>query len=93
MEGQVLALQEAQAMGVPVIGTYHDGIPEGINEKVTGRLVPERDVTALTEAINFFYDTPSAVGEYSRSARDYIEAHFNNESLIQEQINIYRSLL
>jgi colanic acid/amylovoran biosynthesis glycosyltransferase len=93
MEGQVLTLQEAQAIGVPVIGTYHDGIPEGVNEKVTGRLVPERDVGSLEDAIVYFLENPSTVREYSRATREYVSDNFDNEELTRELEEIYRDLL
>ena len=38
---------EAQAMGVPVVSFRHGGIPETMQEGVTGLLAPERDVDAL----------------------------------------------
>ncbi len=38
---------EAQAMGVPVVSFRHGGIPETMQEGVTGLLGPERDVDQL----------------------------------------------
>jgi colanic acid/amylovoran biosynthesis glycosyltransferase len=46
-ESGVIVLKEASASGLAVIGTYHGGIPEIIEDGKTGYLVPERDVTAL----------------------------------------------
>jgi colanic acid/amylovoran biosynthesis glycosyltransferase len=40
---------EAQAMGVPVVGFRHGGIPETMREGVTGLLAEERDVKGLAE--------------------------------------------
>lgn len=51
MEGQGLVLQEAQSMGIPVISTIHNGIPDGVLDGETGLLVPERDSDALAAAI------------------------------------------
>ena len=47
MEGQGLVLQEAQAMGLPVLSTLHNGIPDGVLDGKSGFLVPEKDVDAL----------------------------------------------
>jgi glycosyltransferase involved in cell wall biosynthesis len=38
---------EAQAMGVPVVSFQHGGIPETMQDGVTGLLAPERDVPML----------------------------------------------
>jgi colanic acid/amylovoran biosynthesis glycosyltransferase len=43
---------EAQAMGVPVVSFRHGGIPETMQDGITGLLAPERDVEAL--AANIF---------------------------------------
>ena len=50
-EGIPGALVEAMAAGLPVISTYHAGIPEVVTDGVTGLLVPEQDVGALARAI------------------------------------------
>ncbi len=47
MEGIPVAIMEAMASGVPVVSTAHSGIPELIEDDVTGYLVPEGDVHAL----------------------------------------------
>jgi glycosyltransferase involved in cell wall biosynthesis len=40
---------EAQAMGVPVVSFHHGGIPETMQDGITGLLAPERDVPLLAE--------------------------------------------
>ncbi len=50
-EGLGMAMLEAAASGVPVIGSRVGGIPEGINDGQTGFLVPERDPAALAERL------------------------------------------
>jgi len=49
-EGQGLVLQEAQAVGLPVVATIHGALPEGVLPGRAGFLVPERDVDALRAA-------------------------------------------
>jgi glycosyltransferase involved in cell wall biosynthesis len=50
-EGLGIVNLEAQACGVPVVGTNHGGIPESVEDQVTGLLSPERDPDALAENI------------------------------------------
>jgi colanic acid/amylovoran biosynthesis glycosyltransferase len=50
-EGLPASIQEAMAHGLAVISTRHAGIPEAVEEGVTGWLVDERDVEKMTIAI------------------------------------------
>lgn len=49
---------EAGSMGVPVIGTRVDGVPEMMREGVNGLLVPLDDIPALTDAIRLLVEDP-----------------------------------
>jgi colanic acid/amylovoran biosynthesis glycosyltransferase len=50
-EGIPNSMLEAMATGLPVFATEHGGIPEAIDNGVSGVLVPERDDTALARAL------------------------------------------
>lgn len=50
-EGLPMVIMEAMAAGRPVIATYVAGIPELVQEGVTGWLVPAGDDAALAEAV------------------------------------------
>jgi glycosyltransferase involved in cell wall biosynthesis len=50
-EGIPNAIMEAMAMELPVISTYHAGIPELVEDGVNGLLVQEKDVEAYAEAM------------------------------------------
>ncbi len=50
-EGLGIVNLEAQATGIPVVGTRHGGIPEAVEDGVTGLLAPERDPDALADHI------------------------------------------
>lgn len=50
-EGLPVSLMEAMALGVPVVSTYIAGIPELIENGVSGTLVPAGDATALAFAL------------------------------------------
>lgn len=49
---------EAGAMGVPVVGTRVDGVPEMMREGENGFLVPLDDITALTAALRRLVEDP-----------------------------------
>jgi len=72
-EGQGLVLQEAQAIGLPVVSTLHNGIPEGVLNGQTGFLVPERDVDALTERLIYLIEHPELWPQMGMAGRKFVE--------------------
>ena len=50
-ESGVIVVKEASALGIPVVGTNHGGIPEIIDDGSTGLLVGERDPQALAASV------------------------------------------
>lgn len=68
-EGIPNTLKEAMARGIPVIGTYHAGIPEIVIPFVTGLLVPERDPKSLMESILYYRQFPEQQEIVRKNAR------------------------
>src|SRR5262249_42879995 len=92
-EGQGLALQEAQACGLPVIATIHGGLPEGLADGESGFLVPERDVGALAERINYLVTHPERWVSLGGKGREFVGKHFDIHKLNHNLIAIYESLI
>jgi len=92
-EGQGVVLQEAQAMGLPVLATLHNGIPEGVVDGKSGFLVPERDVDALANKLEYFIEHPEQWPEMGQFGRKFIENNYDIKRLNQRLIDIYQSLL
>jgi len=91
-EGQALVLQEAQAVGLPVISTLHNGIPEGVLDGKSGFLVPEKDVEAMTEKIIFLVNNPQSWSEMGKAGREFVEKHYDIEMLNTRLLNFYSEL-
>jgi glycosyltransferase involved in cell wall biosynthesis len=53
-----MAVLEAAAQGVPVVASAVGGIPELVEDGVTGLLVPPGDVDALTGALTRLVERP-----------------------------------
>lgn len=51
-EGIPVVLMEAMASGVPVVASRISGIPELVEDGISGLLAPPKDVAALTEALH-----------------------------------------
>ncbi len=92
-EGQGLVLQEAQAMGLPVIATRHNGIPEGVLDGVSAFLVPERDVDALAERLDYLIQHPELWPEMGRAGRRFVEENYDARKLNQRLVEIYQGLV
>ncbi len=80
-EDTTTVLLEAQAMGLPVISTYHAGIPEVVINEKTGLLVPERDEKGLVEAINYYISNPELWNEIGKAGRKLMEDKFDIRKL------------
>jgi colanic acid/amylovoran biosynthesis glycosyltransferase len=93
MEGQGLVLQEAQAVGLPVLSTLHNGIPEGVIDGKSGFLVPERDVDALTERLQYLIEHPELWPEMGRCGRKFVEVKYDIKMLNSKLVRIYDALL
>lgn len=92
-EGIPNVLKEAMAMGLPVIGTLHSGIPELIEDGVSGFLVPERDADALAEKLSYLIDRPEIWPEMGRAGRAQVEENYDIHKLNDRLVEIYQQLL
>ncbi len=76
-EGLPIVVCEAQAMGLPVVGTRHAGIPEIVQNGKNGFLVPERAVQPLAQAISLLLDHPALRRQMKIAARANACLNFN----------------
>jgi colanic acid/amylovoran biosynthesis glycosyltransferase len=84
VEGLGMVLLEAAAAGVPVVGSRIGGIPEGIVDRQTGFLVPEKDPAALARRMADLLDDPAMRRGMGARARALVEERFD----IGRQTNI-----
>jgi colanic acid/amylovoran biosynthesis glycosyltransferase len=92
-EGIPVVLMEAMAMGLPVLSTCHSGIPELVQDEVTGFLVPERDVKALTERLANLLEHPEQRLELGMAGRRRVEKDYSIAHLNDQLISSYEQLL
>jgi len=90
MEGIPTVLMEAMATGLPVVSTYHSGIPELIKHGENGYLVEERNINQYTNQLKSLLIEKA---EINLSARITIEQKFNISMQNKHLINIYKKAL
>lgn len=81
-ESGLLSVKEASASSVVPIGSYHGGIPEIIDDGVTGFLVPERDVGALADRLTRLFD-PEVRARLGRAARAKMIREYDNGARVR----------
>ena len=72
-EGIPRALKEAMSCGLPVIATLHNGIPEVVDEGISGFLVPEYDVVSLENRLRYLILNPHVWNKMGKAGRKKIK--------------------
>lgn len=76
-EGLPTTVLEAASMGLPVVATYHSGIPEAVVPGETGLLCAEGDRAALADNIRRLLADDSTRVRLGSQARRHVAAHFD----------------
>jgi colanic acid/amylovoran biosynthesis glycosyltransferase len=88
-EGLPNVVVEAAASGLPVVGTTHSGIPEAVEDGVTGFLVPERDAGVLAARLADLLASKPLRSEMGAAARQLAERKFDRRTLTMRLESIY----
>jgi colanic acid/amylovoran biosynthesis glycosyltransferase len=89
MEGQGLVLQEAQASGLPVISTLHNGIPDGILRDKSGFLVPEKDSHLLAEKIILLLQNDELRRQMGKAGVQFVQERYDMPVIIEKYNKCY----
>lgn len=92
-EGIPVAIMEAMAMGLLIISTQHSGIPELVQDGVSGFLVPERDVDSLADRIKYLIEHQEIWPQMSHAARLVVEEQYNIDKLNNRLVEIYQKVI
>lgn len=93
LEGLGTAILDAMALGKPVVATRAGGIPEAVEDGVTGILVPPCDPQALAEALSYLLQHPEQGERFGAAGRQRVEQHFTVEQMACRTLQVYKRTL
>ena len=86
-------LKEAMAVGRPVIATKHGGIPELVEDGVTGLLAQEADTEDLKRCLQWLITHQSEWDRMIQAARRRIETTYDSTVVLPQLIEHYRTAI
>ncbi len=92
-EGVPVVLMEALASAVPVITSRIAGIPELVEDKVNGLLVPPGDAASLARAIQTLANDPEARTAFGKAGRSKVHQHYSVNLETQWLAQLFNSYL
>lgn len=93
VEAFPIAILEAAAAGLPVVSTAVGGVPEAVEDGVTGLLVPPADPAALTRAIGSLVDCPERCELLGHAGRARVSACFTTAQMLDKTTQLYERML
>jgi glycosyltransferase involved in cell wall biosynthesis len=91
-EGLGTALLDAMACGKAIVATRTGGIPEVVDDGVTGKLVAPRDHAAMAQATLELLDDHAGRARMGDAGRARVEARFTVERMIAGTAAVYARL-
>jgi glycosyltransferase involved in cell wall biosynthesis len=92
-EGLGTSLLDAMACGKPVVASRTGGIPEVVEDGVTGCLVPPRDHTAMAEAIVKLLADKNLRERMGAAGLARVREQFTAERMVEKTLQVYEKLL
>lgn len=93
MEGTPLSILEASIAGLPVISTYHAGIPDVVIHKETGLLSDEHDIEQMSNHMIAVIEDKDLAMTLGQNGKSNIQKHFNLKRHIDQLQTILDSVL
>ena len=93
MESMPWTIKEAFYLKVPVVATTVGGIPEIVEDKVTGILIPPNDSISLLNAINLLLENKEVSRKLVDNAYQYYMNNLTYDKVLPKYIKFYEDLI
>ena len=93
VEGSPNVVMEAMAAGRAVVAAKVGGVPELIDEGVTGRLIDSRSPADFADAIAGLLNNPEEAARMGAAAASFVRGHLNVDRMVDEYAALYAELL
>jgi glycosyltransferase involved in cell wall biosynthesis len=87
-----MANLDAMAAGLPVVSTFHGGIPEVVQDGVNGLLVPTGDIGELAKKLIVLLKNPPLRVSLGQAGARIARERFSTERMIAELLALYKEL-
>jgi glycosyltransferase involved in cell wall biosynthesis len=87
------AVLEAMRAGLPVVASRVGGIPEAVEEGVTGLLAPAGNAAALRDCLARIIAHPERRSQYGAAARERFLHRFTLDRMVQDTLRVYRGAI
>ncbi|MBI3650464.1 MAG: glycosyltransferase [Acidobacteria bacterium] len=91
-ESQCMPITESMSYGKPVIASNFGGIPDFVEDGVTGYLVDVGDIDALTERFRIMVESPERRVEMGQRGREHYVRDYTPTAVTDAMERVYRSL-
>lgn len=92
-EGLPISVLEAMRAGLPVIASHVGGIPEQVDNGVTGFLIDPGDVSAVVSALSRLIADPKLRRQMGEAGRRKFRQQFVVEKMLAQTIEVYEQIL
>ncbi len=92
IENQPYVVMEAMARAIPVIATSVGGLPDLVEDGVTGRLIASGDAEALADAMADFARDPARAAAMGVAGREKLRREFDHGQWIARHVALYASV-
>jgi glycosyltransferase involved in cell wall biosynthesis len=93
MEGLGTSLLDAMAFARPIVATRAGGIPEAVEDGVSGRLAPVSDPQALADALVEVLRDPELQARLGAAGRRRFEQRFSAARMVESTLQVYQEVL
>jgi glycosyltransferase involved in cell wall biosynthesis len=92
-EGMGVTFAEASAVGLPIVTTNHNGIPDVVKHESTGYLVEEGDIEAMGRRIAQLASSPEKRHQMGQAGREHVHANFQLSKQADKMTSCYHEAI